>query len=244
MQKVYVDYQPPWIQGWVDVTDSVSNLHLARMATELKNLGEKKPSLSLYNSLLTRRIPKIVLTGGPCSGKSEIMKRVKREMGIDIHCVPEAATIMISHLGINPGTNPYRFNLTNYRIQKIFETTSEAQAIDEGKKAMLLDRGCPDNVAYMERGWNGFEEMCKTTKKFELNQYPLVIYLEVPPKEIYEKSKANNPARTESHIQAIFLGEKIKEMWGEHLNLHIVPNCERWEEKENIVIDIIKKFLA
>lgn len=234
---------PKWIIKAIEVTDSLSSHHLARIATELRNTGGKI-NPNNYESLIRNRVPKIVLTGGPCSGKSKLLEIIKQQMESRVRCVPEVATMLMEQLEIQPFSNHYRFTLDQYRIQKILEATSESQAANEGKSAVILDRGNPDGAAYTKRGWKDFCAICHTEKEEELNRYQMVICLDVPEKDIYEMHKKNNPARRETWEEALALEKKTKAVWSEHPNFYSVENCGSWEEKEAKVLQIIKQFLG
>lgn len=230
---------PSWIIDAVEVTDSISNLPLARLATQLKNAGLTTFS---YDQLITKKIPRIVLTGGPCCGKTAITKMIKKEAGDIIHCVPEAATILIEQIGVKPNRDAFKsaqFNLALYQIQKIFESASIQDAINYGKRAWLSDRGRIDNAAYMPNGLNDFERVCTTNKLHEYNQYDTVIYLGMPSKEIYDEHRFNNPARTETYEEAVILGENIKNVWSSHKNFIEIPGSINWEEKLRLAKKII-----
>jgi CYTH domain-containing protein/predicted ATPase len=233
---------PAWMREYVEVTDSISNLHLARLATELRETAEANSLSSLYEAIIPKRIRRIVLTGGPCSGKSKIMEEIRKRMGGSIQCVPEVASILISQVGIRPEINARRFNSSIYRVQKIFEATSLGQAADEGKKAVIFDRGTVDNAAYMKNGLDDFARLYSTDTESEYRQYDAVICLEVPPREVYKECKLNNAARTEDFETAFQLGERIKKVWGSHPNFHIVPNFSTWDEKKNAALKLIERF--
>lgn len=239
---------PPWSQKSVEVTYSLSNLHLARLATELGTTGGAKPRLELYD-LLPKRIPRIVLTGGPCSGKTTVMGTLKKEMADLISFVPEVASILISQVGIKPvafenRVRMHRFNANLYRTQRIFEATSAQEAQSENRRALVLDRGTIDIAAYLPEGLKELEKICGTKRIIEFSQYDLVIGLEVPPKEVYEAKRRNNPARSEDYEKAFALGEKIKEVWGKHPNFHVIANGQTIQDKADAVKRLIRKFLA
>ena len=58
---------------------------------------------------MSKRIVKIVLTGGPAAGKttltSQILKEFKQEDGWRVITIPETATDLISGFGIKPFGN-------------------------------------------------------------------------------------------------------------------------------------------
>jgi len=224
---------PPWLYNATEVTNSISNIHLARAASQLRS----NPGRPLDSMLSARKLPKIAIVGGPGSGKSGVMDILKKEF-IDIQFVPEAATILIKKIGINPSLPG--FNSTLYRMQCLFEATSEEQAMVYKKIALVTDRGTVDIAAYCAGGLMQFEHELKTTSSFEYAKYDCIIYLETPSREVYEQNKTNNSARSESYHLASQLGMGIKMVWQRHPNFHSVF-AGNWGEKIAEVKDIIQK---
>ncbi len=235
---------PPWIYDAVEVTYSVTDRLLARLAKDLADAKVERP----IRDMIPRRIPHIVLTGGPCSGKSGLMDILRREIGAVVHCVPEVATIIIGQVGATPPVNDTvaarRFQRTLYRVQRGFETVSDIQAIQDGKQALLVDRGTVDIAAYLDGGIKGLEDVCRTTKEFEYAQYDIVICLEVPPKDVYEANRKKNPARQESYKQAVARGKRVAEVWSEHPHFRLIKNGKSWDHKVAAVKAAVGAFLA
>ena len=101
-------------------------------------------------------ISKIVITGGPCAGKSTAMSWVQNafiQMGYVVLFVPETATELITG-GVAPwtcGTNAeYQKCQLKLQIEKenIFEQA--ARTMNAEKVLIVCDRGTLDNKAYME----------------------------------------------------------------------------------------------
>ncbi len=234
---------PPWIGDAVEVTNSLTNRHLARLARDLADSKADRP----IRELLPKRIPRIVLTGGPCSGKSTIMALLQKEFGGRIHCVPEVASIVIAQVGVKPPVGDEigmrKFQRTIYRVQRGFETISDLQAVRDGKQALLLDRGTVDGAAYMEGGLAELEKVCRTERAHEYSQYDLVICLETPPKKVYKASCRNNPARGETYEQAAALGKAIRKVWKGHPGMLFVENGKSWAKKAAAVRAAICSFL-
>ena len=222
---------PSWLHKTIEVTDSLTNSHLARMAYDLKGEDAGRP----VRELLPREVPRIVLTGGPCSGKSSVMAALKAEFKDVLHCIPEVATIVIEQVGAKPPIGDMlamkSFQRTIYRVQLGFEKVSNRQAIRDGRSAMLLDRGTVDGAAYMDRGIADLENVCRTTAADEYRRYRGVVCLEVPPKDAYEANKANNAARFETYAQAAALGVRIAKVWGGHPHFTLIKNGASWDEK-------------
>ncbi len=237
---------PPWIFKATEVTDSLSNLHLARLATDLKASPNNQAELTLYNILAAQRIPLVVLTGGPCCGKTTFLGMLREKLPNAVHCVPEVASIVIGQLGITPpgdSLGMLRFEQTLGRIQSIFEATSLEDAVRSKKTLMVLDRGSMDRAAYLQGGIEQLVALDRTTAQHEYGRYAIVLCFEVPPPEIYETQRRNNPARSETYEQAMALQERIKLAWNSHPNFHLVRNAKSWEEKEKMALCLIAPFL-
>lgn len=244
---------PSWIHSAVDVTNDITNSHLARMAYDLRCSAaendiilqtDEEPGL---RDRVLESCPRIVLTGGPCSGKSTAIERLKSEFPGVLHCVPETATIVIDRVGASPPVGDEsgirRFQRVIYRVQCGFEEVSMIHACRKQMHAMLLDRGTVDGAAYLEGGNREFEDVCLTDTSSEYARYAGVIVLDVPPRDVYESQKENNPARGETYEQATELGEKILEVWSGHPDMVHVRNQGSFEEKYATIRDTVESIL-
>lgn len=232
---------PPWIKEAVEVTDSVTNYHLALLNTQLADLSLDRP---VRDYLPKPRLPRVVLTGGPCSGKTTVLEAIRREFGARVHCVPEVATILISQVGLKPPADQVgmaRFQRTLGTVQTTFEAAAEQQAIDDGKKLVIFDRGLPDNAAYVPGGVPGFEKIFQMSIDQALRRYDAVLVLDVPPEEVYQQHSGNNSARFEGFEQAQELGRRIKEAWGTHPRFELIMNHGGMEQK---IAEVMKALSA
>lgn len=229
----------------IEVTDSLSGLHFAKLAHELTHGSGSDPTDEAMR--LAIRLPRIVLTGGPCSGKSTVMEALKKRFGDRLHCVPEVATIVIGQVGVKPWTGGARNLLSAqrliYRAQRAFEDASDSQARTDGKTAMLLDRGVGDIRAYLPAGLS-LEQLAHTTVEHEFARYDLVIVLDSPSRDVYEAHKGDNAARTETYEAAAELGRRIRDAWEGHPNFRFVADTATWEAKEAAVVAHVESFLS
>lgn len=234
---------PPWIHSAVEVTDTVTNMHLARMSHDLSEASDNNP---VRDRILTDR-PRIVLTGGPCSGKSSAIEQLQADLSDILRCVPETATIIIDRVGAKPppsdGYGMRRFQRTVHRVQCGFEEVSLMQALGESKIALLLDRGTMDGAAYLNGGVLEFEQVCLTQATAEHSRYTAIIILDVPPKNVYDAKKANNPARRETHEEATELGRRISQAWSGHPNVIHIGNFNSFNEKYAAIRSVVERVL-
>src|SRR5260370_6759938 len=96
------------------------------------------------------RVHRIVLTGGPCSGKRAAVEEIRRRMRMEgrrVFCVPEAATIMGGAAAVEGATPEQRriFQRGIVRVSLALEDAFYAFAQSLGEPAVLLcDRGFMD----------------------------------------------------------------------------------------------------
>ena len=122
-----------------------------------------------------KQITKIVITGGPCAGKTTGMSWIQNaftEMGYVVLFVPETATELISG-GVAPWTlnSNLDYQLCQMKLQlhkeKIFEEAAE-KIYNSDKILIVCDRGMVDNKAYMSDG-----EFKSALSKLKLNETEL-----------------------------------------------------------------------
>ena len=181
----------------------------------------------------------IVLTGGPCSGKSTALSSIKEsleERGYKVFIVCESATELINK-GIKPfGDNKidiYEFEkiLMKYQLNK--ERLIRAKARLFENSIILYDRGVMDNKSYLnELEWHKLLSELKLNEAKLLNRYDLVIHLvsvAYDKKEIY--TTANNNARSETVDEASLKDALTLNCYLGHNNLKVIDNSTDFEEK-------------
>ena len=182
---------------------------------------------------------KIVLTGGPCAGKTTALNWISNyfsKRGYTVLFVPETATELISN-GVAPwtcGTN-YEYQMCQIRLQKIKEQVFEeaAKTMNNSKILIVCDRGILDNKAYMKDV--EFRRIMKdfgTSETKERDSYDAVFHLVSAAKGKEEAyTLANNTARTETIEEARELDDKIISAWTGHPHFRIIDNSTDFEEK-------------
>lgn len=200
-----------------------------------------------------RIIKKIVLTGGPCAGKSSSLELVRdylKSMGYMVYIVQESATELINS-GIKPfgddAIDMVQFQdiILRYQIEKEMIIESVAEKINPDKEVVIIyDRGAMDNKAYI--GQENFDKLLNKYNLKEmdlLNRYDLVIHLETGAKS-GAYTKENNSARYEDIKKAIEMDNNNYEAWKNHVNLIKISSCEDFAKKQNELIEIIKKTFS
>lgn len=197
-------------------------------------------------------ITKIVITGGPCAGKSTAMSWIQNaftQMGYTVLFVPETATELITG-GVAPWTcgTSGEFQKCQLRLQldkeKVFEQA--AKTMDTSKILIVCDRGALDNKAYMD-GLE-FAQMLEYfgTNVIELrDNYDAVFHLVTAAKGAEEfYTTANNSARTETVEEAAALDDKLISAWTGHPHLRVIDNSSNFENKMKRLIAEVSSFLG
>lgn len=197
-------------------------------------------------------ISKIVITGGPCAGKSTAMSWIQKaftQKGYNVLFVPETATELITG-GVAPWTcgSNVEYQKCQMKLQmekeKIFEQA--ARTMNAEKILIVCDRGAIDNKAYMTD--MEFAEVIDSIGVSEIelrDSYDAVFHLVTAAKGAEEfYTTANNSARTETVEEAAALDEKLISAWTGHPHLRVIDNSSSFEDKMKRLITEISSFLG
>ena len=195
---------------------------------------------------------KIVITGGPCAGKTTAMSWIQSnftKLGYTVLFVPETATELISG-GVAPWTCGSNMEYQRCQMQlqlekeKIFE--QGAMTMPGEKILIVCDRGTLDNKAYLtELEFACIMENLNCNEVELRDRYDAVFHLVTAAKGA-EKfyTTANNSARTENEEQAVVLDDKLIAAWTGHPHFRIIDNATDFEDKMKRLISEISAFLG
>lgn len=251
-------------------SELASQIGVTNKAVSKWEVGKAKPSVEAIrklavlfhvsvDDLLKKReeenkvnITKIVITGGPCAGKTTAMSWIQNaftQKGYTVLFVPETATELITG-GVAPwtcGTNG-EYQKCQLRLQldkeKVFEQA--AKTMDVSKVLIVCDRGALDNKAYMDN-----LEFAQVLNYLETNEielrdnYDAIFHLVTAAKGAEEfYTTANNSARTETVDEAATLDNKLISAWTGHPHLRVIDNASNFEDKMKRLITEISSFLG
>ena len=251
-------------------TEVAGKLGISNKAVSKWETGKAKPSINTIRKLAilyglsleellkiregerSMEITKIVITGGPCAGKTTAMSWIQNNftaMGYAVLFVPETATELITG-GVAPWTCGSNAEYQKCQMQlqlakeKIF--AQGAATMKQEKILIVCDRGALDNKAYM----TDLEFACVLEalgcNEVELrDNYDAVFHLVTAAKGA-EKfyTTANNAARTETVEQAAALDDKLIAAWTGHPHLRIIDNATDFEDKLKRLVSEISSFLG
>ncbi len=197
-------------------------------------------------------IRKIVITGGPCAGKTTALSWIQNaitRLGFRVLFVPETATELIGG-GVAPWTCGTNLEYQKCQLQmqlfkeKIFEQA--AHTMNEEKILIVCDRGALDNKAYMnDAEFSAVLEYLGADETKLRNSYDAVFHLVTAAEgaETYYTT-INNAARYETVAEARALDQRLLSAWTGHPHLRVIDNSTGFETKMKRLITEISYFLG
>ena len=187
---------------------------------------------------MEKEIKKIVLTGGPCAGKTTALSWIQNyfeKKGYKILFVSECATELINS-GIKPweANNSVAFQTLLMKHQKAKEDLAvESTNFIEGDKFLIVcDRGLFDNKAYItEEEFKQVLENNNENIESARSRYDAVFHLVTAALGAEENYNLGNKARTEDVETARALDSKTLNAWIGHPHLRVIDNSTDFEEK-------------
>lgn len=198
-----------------------------------------------------KRIRKIVLTGGPCAGKSTILQALREEFGDRVVLVPEAATILLAGGFPVPGRDlewsgewQAAFQPAVLALQSALER-SHALLAGEREGVLVCDRGILDGAAYTDGGLETFCVLYGLDEDEAHARYETVIHLESLATSHPERyGTEGNVSRYESLPRAQELEHAIRAVWRNHPRRIAIGGERGMEGKIADVIAVVRDALV
>jgi CYTH domain-containing protein/thymidylate kinase len=196
-------------------------------------------------------IRKIVLTGGPCGGKSTVLAHIQERftaLGFNVLIVPESATTLFLggfSCNKNDSASLLYFQEAQMSLQLHLECLYHHQAERTLNNTLIIcDRGTMDARAFCNDSvWNNILEFFATDNEKLQNRYDAVIHLETAAKT-KGYTLENNKARKETPKEAIELDERIKSAWVGTPHLRVIPANDDFNTKIKQVLKCIGNLVG
>ena len=199
------------------------------------------------------KIHNIVLTGGPCSGKTKVINALKEKLsknGYNVIIVPETAAQLIGG-NIKPNDKDYYHTLMFQDLVLRTQKQKEDGAIEYAnfiKKTddiiIIYDRAMLDGMAYMHYE-SDFTDILKKHSLSEVgiaDKYDMVIDM-VSLSSLRKDLYVTDDIRKEDSSLASILDKKTLNAWLLSDNLRIVKPKDTIEEKIDYVYNLITNYV-
>jgi len=227
-------------------------------------VDETPPPRGIKRSLSTpdkaeeasRRPFSIVLTGGPCGGKSSILAVIRdrlRKRGMQVIAVPEYATHFFAN---SDGFQPEWVGTEKEQgLQNVFlayqtmqeDMFQEFASLNTKPSVLLLDRAALDQKAHTSEDiWQAALRKNNVTERQLLDRYDLVVHLGTCAKVgDYEWGPgSNNPGRYHSPEEAAKLDSVCEGAYHGHRQFRMVPHFPKFHDKVEQVMKYLEDALG
>lgn len=202
-------------------------------------------------------IKRIVLTGGPCAGKTTALVRIIEHfsnLGFKVFCVPEVPTLYSqggwSYLTPNRDLY-YEGELAILRTQLALENSFMRLAETCTKPTFVVcDRGTMDISAYIDKAmWEDLCQKCGTDSNELRQRYDAVLHLvsAADGAEQYYTTATNSTRYEQANEEGLRiardLDKKVNKAWTGHPHLRVINNHDNFDTKINRVLKEISNVL-
>jgi len=168
-------------------------------------------------------IKRIIITGGPCSGKTSIINALKDH---GYYCFDEVSREIIQTMNIKTAFKNVDFEEAVFKKRKI-------DFLDAKAGINFYDRSMLDNIAYLKNNKHAIPNHFK--KDCEIHRYHSKVFITTPWEEIYHKDNE----RLESFKDSITIFDALKEVYEEAgYNLVELPKLSVKERLTFIINEI------
>lgn len=197
-------------------------------------------------------LKKIVITGGPCAGKTTGLSYLEQELskvGYKVIFLNESATELILN-GLDRNTNKsnldFERNIINLQVEKEKLYMYYCKNLPHENILLVCDRGVMDCKSYMtDEEFNQALIDLKLDKIQLRDNYDAVFHLVTAAKGAEQAyTKTNNQARFESCEQAKEADDRTMNAWMGHPHFRAIDNSTNFENKMKRLVKEIFSFLG
>ena len=189
----------------------------------------------------------IVLTGGPCGGKTAALPLLRQALqaeGLAVFVGREIATLLMEE-GLNPARDK-----NGFQRQALAQTLAQEAALTEAaapfgdKGIVLLDRGLADPAAYTPAAvYEAHLAEAGLTRVSARDRYEGVFHLQTAA-AAQRYTLSTNAIRTETPEEALALDGATLDAWVGHSHLRVIPAGGTFEDKVARLIAEVKGLLG
>ena len=169
----------------------------------------------------------IVITGGPGSGKTESLARLK-----DIPRYHKFVFLSELARKLLEESPHYRHDMTTFH-KEIFRQQTERET-ELGEQSFITDRGTADAFAFHPETMS----LVNTTIEAEYRRYSSVVQLGSAA-ALGEKYYTGDKIRLEPIREALAIEEAIKQVWQNHPDYHFIPADHDFEAKFKQLVEVL-----
>lgn len=181
---------------------------------------------------------KIVLTGGPCAGKTTISEILVKTFSPRLALIPEAASVLFGG-GFPRKSEDGALRCQQRAIYHVQKELEEIYALESKDASFICDRGGLDGLAYWPGDAADFYANVGSSAEAEVARYDWVLHLDTTGTKEYRRT----PMRVEDYATASRVNEKVKEAWKGHPRRIIIPHDDDFSRKIALSLEVVNAIL-
>lgn len=190
---------------------------------------------------------KILITGGACAGKTEVIHTIKNEYqnkGYNVFVLNEIPTQLIMNGVTAQRIGKMKFIELVIKMYLEFDSIYNEFLINTNKDVVIYDGSPLDVLKFISKDkFNGIANKYNTSFDKIINNYDKIIFLETIAKKYPQfYTLENNSARLDNLNMAVERNDILANYY-ENVNYIYVEGCINFEEKKNKIIEIIDGML-
>lgn len=190
---------------------------------------------------------KILITGGACAGKTEVIHTIKNEYqnkGYNVFVLNEIPTQLIMNGVTAQRIGKMKFIELVIKMYLEFDSIYNEFLINTNKDVVIYDGSPLDVLKFISKDkFNEIANKYNTSFDKIINNYDKIIFLETIAKKYPQfYTLENNSARLDNLNMAVERNDILANYY-ENVNYIYVEGCINFKEKKNKIIEIIDGML-
>ncbi|HBO99841.1 MAG: hypothetical protein UU35_C0013G0009 [Candidatus Uhrbacteria bacterium GW2011_GWC2_41_11] len=190
---------------------------------------------------------RLLITGGPGSGKTTVIRALEKKFFGRVLAVPEAATMLLQGGFPPPGQHPdlillRAFQRAIFYLTVELETAYVHQAEKRDAQMIVSDRGRLDGEAYMKGGRDAFlSDIGIQDRQNHLLIYHQIIYLEsvaTYSPDLWVQNAGNHFRMESDPAVAAAVDRRTLHAWSDHPHVHYF-SCKNGIEGKITAVEIL-----
>lgn len=196
---------------------------------------------------MAQQMVKILITGGACAGKTEIIQTIKNEYqnkGYNVFVLNEIPTQLITNGVTAERIGKMEFIELVIKMYLDFDVNYNEFLINDDKSIILYDGSPLDVLKFISKDeFNDIANKYNTSFDKIINYYDKIIFIETIAKKYpHFYTLENNSARLNDINMAVKRNDILANYY-DSVNYVYVEGCNNFKEKKNKIIEIIDEIL-
>lgn len=189
-----------------------------------------------------KRISKLVITGGPSSGKSSVIEVVRAMKLSHVNVIPECARVLLG-AGFPIPKSMEQIHFFQKSILSLQSNLEEASTLNQNSNwtHLILDRGKLDGASFWPLGPEDFFSTFNLDPEIIIRSYDMVILLQLPEEKYFG---GQDQLRFHNYAESCKSEKVLIKIWSQHPNFIKIAGEKNFDYKLENTLGHIRKFVG